>query len=504
LTVDDQDVCTYESVSVSFANSFSATSTLQIYSVDWGDGNISNGVWPPAASIAHPAGGYILPGNYVIILTVTDLLGATGSAAVDVYVGDCWDPMPGYGPGYGVPPVGAHQVIISRKYDDDAYFTDDITANPPIWTNQKDDANRGKYIIMPSLTTQRFFGYNWGIYEYTSPPFDTGAWSTKYTEAQLATLFGHGADYNECYIFRMIFSANPIHEEWAWAGVYLWWTDGGGDDHVLYGIIHTSDAWTSTQYAHTILDLEEGVSMEDILGPCQECDIGYDDHGDQLYMLIAKAPEEDGASNPTHDGWWRLYWSQDYGYTWNLGQQKTFEWGNPYYNIDLYDMNCSIWVPWRDNEFNGGTLYWTVCLVQETNLAWDYITIPQIFYSHNFALTRTDISDVNGKPGCALTMVKGPWNSIHRVYGVMQPDDTADGHVGQVWTFRGDGPAYGWTLFRDTNPHVDECRCMIIYEQDGYALKTLLATCDPRWITSGSDTDKQRPSDDSFWAIWIP
>ena len=76
-------------ITANYSLSWSPSSTIATYSIDWGDGNVSGAAWPGAGSVAHPAGGYALPITYTVTLTVTDLLGATGIAQVQVEVIDC-------------------------------------------------------------------------------------------------------------------------------------------------------------------------------------------------------------------------------------------------------------------------------------------------------------------------------------------------------------------------------------------------------------------------------
>ena len=82
-------VCIGDAITADYSNSWSPSSTLATYSIDWGDGNVSGAAWPGAGTVAHPGGGYALAVTYTVTLTVTDLLGATGIAQVQVEVIDC-------------------------------------------------------------------------------------------------------------------------------------------------------------------------------------------------------------------------------------------------------------------------------------------------------------------------------------------------------------------------------------------------------------------------------
>lgn len=84
-------VCAGDAVCIDFSKSWSPSSTIVSWSVDWGDGNVSNGVWPGPGVVCHPLGGYLLPGTYKVVLTVTDLLGATGTDTQEIEVIDCDD-----------------------------------------------------------------------------------------------------------------------------------------------------------------------------------------------------------------------------------------------------------------------------------------------------------------------------------------------------------------------------------------------------------------------------
>jgi len=92
LSLSATRVCTNTALTADYSLSWSPSSTIASWEVDWGDGNVSNGSWPDSGSVTHPAGGYTLDIVYTVTLTVTDLLGATGSAEVQVEVVDCLEP----------------------------------------------------------------------------------------------------------------------------------------------------------------------------------------------------------------------------------------------------------------------------------------------------------------------------------------------------------------------------------------------------------------------------
>lgn len=89
LVLDTTRECIGETFTATYSGSWSGTSTIATWEVDWGDGNTSGGAWPGAGSVAHPAGGYLTAGTFTVKLTVVDLLGAEGYAEVQVEVLDC-------------------------------------------------------------------------------------------------------------------------------------------------------------------------------------------------------------------------------------------------------------------------------------------------------------------------------------------------------------------------------------------------------------------------------
>lgn len=88
--VSPRRFCTNTAVTVTYGASWSPSSTILTWAVTWGDGQTSGGAWAGApGSVAHPLGGYVLPGTYTITLTVTDMLGAVGTQSATVEAIDC-------------------------------------------------------------------------------------------------------------------------------------------------------------------------------------------------------------------------------------------------------------------------------------------------------------------------------------------------------------------------------------------------------------------------------
>jgi len=371
-----------------------------------------------------------------------------------------------------------------------------------VWNQLVHDTDKTKVVLMPSSSTDRVFGYGYGIWEYSPLPFDTGAWAQTYTELELATLFSHSADYDYVYIFRMEFSNKPSQEEWAWAGVRIDWTDGDGDDRVMYGCLHTRNAWDGVVYATEIVDFEEGVDFTSYTQMCDECGLAQDMHSDTTYILISHEPEDDGAGNPTFDGWWRLYRSQSFGASFTLAQQSAdYEYGTDGYGPWAENNICDVWVPWVSNTYNGGAVFWTTTFRQVTPVLGAQEYYAHVYRSLNHALSYDDIGDDGGDLDHGLNMLAGPYNSLDRVYGVLCTQDGAGPNNYTVYTWLNGS---GWTEFRHVNDTPDRTRAWMVAEQDGYALESGIVANHPYYVESASETDKQCTEDDVHWMIYIP
>jgi hypothetical protein len=396
--------------------------------------------------------------------------------------------------------MSSPQFYTCQYGDSEDYWTDDITASPPVWNTLDHDNNKNKIEMMYSETTNRCFGYGWGLWEYAPLPFDTGAWSETYSEEDLAAFFGHDADYTECYIFKMQFSINPAYEGWAWAGVNLYWDDG--TDHFLVGVLHTRNAWSTVTYTTTLFTLEDGVDWT-YLNACEisENGLALDMHSNTIYVCAGKAPEQTG-DVATYDGFWRLYRSQNWGFTYTLAQEETYEWGvDGYEHAGYNDGMCDVWVPWVSNTYTGGAVFWAAAILDTADnpAAIEYDTL--IYRSLNHGLSYSNIGDDGGDLSHGLNFLGGPYNSLARVYGglSMTSGKAADNTILYTWR-----AGMVWSEFRDTATGTwQNFRGWIVGEQTGYALTSGLAYQEPYFVESAADEDKACTEDDVFWQAWV-
>jgi hypothetical protein len=440
-----------------------------------------------------------------------------GVAGVTIVIPDEL-PDPDYNPGNydgfgGVVPVGevpqeppadfsAVQFYTTQEGDSEDYWTDDITANPPVWNTINHVVGKSKTCLMHSATTDQFFGYGNGIWEYAPLPFDTGAWSELYDDLDIATLFGRAADYTYAYVFKMQFTIRPGKEDWAWAGVVILYTDGGGDEHVVYGCLHTRDAWSSITYTTEIVDLEEGVDFTGDLSLSEQGGLALDMHSNTCYIVVSKGPEDDGGGTPTFDGWWRLYRSQDWGFSFALAQTSpSYEWGTDGYDTTSSNNFCDVWVPWVSNTYQGGAVFWTMTMMQETDVVFAQQYVPMVYRSLNHGASYSNIGD-DGGLASGLNFLGGPWNSLDRVYGGISVTNGLAAEATTIYTWL-DGA--GWSTFRDSGlGSYRNFMGWIVAEQTGYALTSGFAYQEPYFVEAGAETDKQCTEDDVFWQTWVP
>jgi len=357
---------------------------------------------------------------------------------------------------------------------------------------------------MYSATTNRFFGYGWdGIWEYSPLPPGSGTWSQKYTDLQIATLLGHADDYDWLYLFRMQFSNKANQEGWAWVGGWMDYQDGDGDWHVILFCLHTRNAWGGIVYATVIEDLEEGVDMDNELMTSMENGLALDMHSNTVYIAWTKTAESDIWDVPTYDGWWKLFRSQNFGATFSLAQTETYTDG-----VDGYGLSnagqCDVWVPWGSSTYQGGTVFWTACCMQEENLGVEYAIIPMIYRSQNHGLSYEDIGDDGGDLQSGLNILGGPYNSLSRVYGGVSLWEGEDDDQLRSYMWRS---GHGWTLIDRTSLAADfsDNQVWVVIEQDGYELVRFIAYDQPWYV----DTDLGvnvivGPGFDIFWLTYIP
>ena len=278
--------------------------------------------------------------------------------------------------------------------------------------------------------------------------------------------------------------------------------DGDGDWHVILFCLHTRNAWDGIVYATVIEDLEEGVDMDNELMTSMENGLALDMHSNTVYIAWTKTAESDIWDVPTYDGWWKLFRSQNFGATFALAQTETYTHG-----VDGYGLGdagqCDVWVPWGSSTYQGGTVFWTACCMQEENLGVEWAIIPMIYRSQNHGLSYEDIGDDGGDLRSGLNFLGGPYNSLSRVYGGVSLWAGEDADQLRTYTWISGS---GWTQFRETTQADDfnDCQSWVVMKQSGYALESALAYMQPWYITASADVDEGPPIVRTFWLTYIP
>lgn len=300
--------------------------------------------------------------------------------------------------------------------------------------------------------------------------------------------------------FRMQFSVRPGQEGWAWAGVNVYWNDG--TVHLLVGVLHTRDAWDTVTYATTLYELTDGVNW-DWVSACDlyENGLALDMHSNTVYVCTGKAPSQDGLGAPLYDGFWRLYRSQNFGYSFTLAQSATYEWGTDGYEWAGHDDGfCDVWVPWVSDTYAGGAVFWTACMLDTANDSSDIEYETLIYRSLNHGLSRERIGDDGGLDQ-GLNFIGGPWNSLSRLWGGLSATNGKDADQTKIWTWIS---GQVWTEFRDTATATwRDFLGWLIVSQSGYTLSSALAYQEPYLVQSGSETDKTCTEKKIFWMTWV-
>jgi hypothetical protein len=121
VTLSTRQACTGDAITADYSLSWSPSSTIATWSITWGDGQVSAGAWPGAGSVAHPLGGYVLAGTYIVTLTVTDLLGATGQDTMEITILACAGPLPPVAP----PAAAAPFIVFAACGASGVWYSDD-------------------------------------------------------------------------------------------------------------------------------------------------------------------------------------------------------------------------------------------------------------------------------------------------------------------------------------------------------------------------------------------
>jgi len=229
ITAEVQEICENAPFCVDIRLSWSPTSTIASYEIDWDDGNVTNGAWPPAGVICHPFGGYTLAGTYEVTVTVTDLLGATDSDTVEIIVLEC-------------PPDPPEFPVVVGVKDFGPCYTEDVYAASPIWYAMNNGltvsgAKRPNCMLFYEYPDGRqtiFMGTFCGIYAYEWLPCGSGVWKWKISNTDILYYFGLAGDVAVHSIVM-----DPMNPGRGWASVGV-----GSGANSWACLIKTEDYWT--------------------------------------------------------------------------------------------------------------------------------------------------------------------------------------------------------------------------------------------------------------------
>ncbi|HUW09142.1 MAG TPA: hypothetical protein VM537_05395, partial [Anaerolineae bacterium] len=392
-------------------------------------------------------------------------------------------------------------VLVNGYNTTTGYYTENWDDSPPTWQDSSGPQDMVRSHLMSTSGSKRLFGYAglgliFGtdvIWEYAPLPLGSGSWSAAWSAADIADLFGHSGDASDVMIFRMVSSLDPNQEEWAWASGRLDYPVGD-DNNTIAFVLHTRDSWDTIKYATEIFDL--GVDDGDpfyTLGFDHGLAIDY--HSGYVYISLAKTTfgvDED-------PGWVRLYRTQDYGFSFTLAQEVQFDDGDDSLYGTSDRPSSDVWVPYKSDTYNGGTVVWTAAVRGSPNTL-PFVFAPMVYYSQNHGLSARDIGNDGGLP-TALNALLGPWNSIERVWGMscLYYESTT---VPGIYTWR-DG--YGWTLFNeDETAFARDGNILAIKSQVGYLPEVVVFREEPMEMDGDSSEDKAFPSDAARWITVIP
>lgn len=266
IRADDTYVCTGAPVCIDILGSWSPTSTLASYNVDWDDGNNSPGAWPPAGDICHPLGGYAVAGIYDVTLTVTDLLGVTDSDIVQIEVVDC-------------PCDAAPAFLMVGGRTAGPFYTEILAGGATVW-NGLDIAS---LIAAGSRRCNVLTEYHWldghisifmgtgcGIYEYVVPAVGSlfgGTWSYLLDPVDMLGAVGINGTF-DVWDIKM----SMENEGWGYCcyGVLNW-------PDMWCVCAHTRDGW-QTVHTATIVSNDNGSDLRSM------CSIAQHSNGETIYV----------------------------------------------------------------------------------------------------------------------------------------------------------------------------------------------------------------------------
>jgi len=318
-------VCIGDPITLDYSGSWSPTDTLATWDIDWGDGQVSNGVWPGAGFLAHPLGGYVAAGKYTITLTLEDTIGAVNSSAVQVFAQDCAAPDE---PAEDFPEARwantdyTRGLAAGRNY----VWSNDGILVPSVWRKVEANQLSASYIRdvritrLPTGLEYLYVAREDGIYGYEIPPWG-GTWVQLQTVEALITAAGHNpANYTTG---REIQDLAFVETKPGWG--YAWWQaweSVGLGRETVWGVAFTQNGWQSISYSIAIDTI--ALSGGDVQRFADGQVAVVQELGGQVAFASGGWRDD---SIPFSSGEAQLYRTQNYGQSWSVVHQITdFPW----------------------------------------------------------------------------------------------------------------------------------------------------------------------------------
>jgi len=313
-------VCIGEAITLDYSESWSPTDTLATWDIDWGDGQVSNGVWPGVPPEPHPLGGYVVADKYTITLTMEDTIGAVNSSAVQIFAQDCADPADEPVEDFPKARWANTDLLKGLAAGRDFVWSNEDIPAAGNWIKVENDQLSAAYIRDIRITRQPsgleylYVAREDGIYGYEVPPQE-GTWVQLQTVEAL--MLAAGANPATYTVGREILDLAFVETKPGWG--YAWWQAWeslGIAREAVWGVAFTRNGWQSISWSVAIDTI--ALSGGDYQAFADGQVAVVQEEGGRIAFASSGRRDD---SVPMEEA--RLYRTQDYGQSWSIVHQIT-------------------------------------------------------------------------------------------------------------------------------------------------------------------------------------